>query len=100
MESVTGQVRRVKFTGKISEQIKKTKKEKEQKRKTEALLCEMSAAKTEFNSIRKNLNMITDTDAKEYYIYRLKAAELNFNRYIKLAKSTHLTSLPFTEEAL
>lgn len=99
MESVTGQVRRMKFTEKLFEYVRKTREDKEIKREREAFLSEMSAAKSEFDSIRQNLNLITDADAKEYCIYRLKAAELNFNRYIKLAKSIHLTSM-FTEEIL
>lgn len=100
MESVTGQVRRIKITEKLMEYVRKTKEEKELEREREAFLSELSAAKLEFDSIRQNLNLITDADAKEYCIYRLKAAELNFNRYIKLAKSIHLTSLPFLEETI
>lgn len=100
MESVTGQVRRIKITEKLFEYVKKAKEDKELKQERDAFLSEMSAAKSEFDAIRQNLNLITDADAKEYCIYRLKAAELNFNRYIKLAKSIHLTSLPFSEETL
>lgn len=100
MESATGQVRQIKITEKLSEYVKKSKKEKEQQQEREAFLSEMSAAKSEFHSIRENLNLITDTDATEYCIYRLKAAELNLNRCIKLAKALRLTSLPFTEDAL
>lgn len=100
MESVTGQVRKIKFAEKWSDYVKKTKHEKKHEQELALFYNELSAAKSELNSIRQNLDLITDTDAKEYYIYRLKAAELQLNRYIKLAKSLGLISEPYAEETL
>lgn len=100
MEPVTGQVHRTKLSEKVLDHVRKNKEEKAHTKERQAFLSEMLAAKSEFDSIRQNLNLITDADAKEYCIYRLKAAELNLNRYIKLAKSIQLTSAPFSEELL
>ena len=50
MESVTGQVRRIKITEKLMEYVRKTKEEKELEREREAFLSELSAAKLEFDS--------------------------------------------------
>lgn len=100
MESVTGQVRHIKAAEKVFDYIKRIKSERETEEKIRAFFKEFSAAKTELYTIRQNLNLITDTDAKEYCIYRLKAAELNFNRYFKLAKTISITADSQTEEVL
>lgn len=63
-------------------------------------LSALLSAKSETDSFRKNLDLVSDEDAKEYCIYRLKAAELNLNRQIKLAKTQSLTYSPFGEDTL
>jgi len=100
MESVTGQARRIRVTEKVLDYVKKTKALREQEKERTTLLAALISAKSEFDALRQNLNQITDTDAKEYLIYRLKAAELNFNRHIKHAKSLCITFSPFTEESV
>lgn len=100
MESVNGQVRKNVLLDKFFVYVKKIEEEKILKRKKNALLKEVFAAKSEFNSIKENLKLICDNDAKEYCIYRLKAAEVNLNRYIKLLKKENLRFSPFEEEAL
>ncbi|MBR4874820.1 MAG: DUF2508 family protein [Clostridia bacterium] len=100
MQSVTGQVRHTKLTEKFFEYVKKIEVEKAKQKEKKTLLNELIAAKSEVDSIKGNLKLVTDRDAQEYCIYRLKAAELNFNRYIKLAKALGLSCLPFKEEVL
>ncbi len=100
MESVQGQVRLIKTTFKLSEYVKRLKEEKSKKQKTASFLVELKSAKSEVDTIKRNLNLITDLDAKEYCIYRLKAAELNLNRYMKQAKAVHAFSAPLWEESV
>lgn len=98
MDSVTGQVPLLKFTEKWLDFVKKTKEEKQKSQNQRAFLKEMVAAKAELDLLRHNLNFVTDEGTKEYCIFRLKAAELNYNRYIKLAKKARMTQLPRLEE--
>lgn len=100
MESALGQVRPFNPMEKFKNLVQKTNEEKEKHQNTKMFLSELLQAKSEYEDIRQNLNLITDSDAKEYCIYRLKAAELNFNRYLKLAKSMGLTAAIFSEESL
>lgn len=64
------------------------------------LFSALLSAKSETDAFRENLNVVSDEDAKEYCIYRLKAAELNLNRQIKLAKKQSFTYSPFEEDTL
>jgi len=100
MDSVTGQVQRVKLAEKWLDYVRKTKEEKLQAQNQRTFLTQMIAAKTEFDTLRHNLNFVTDESAKEYCIFRLKAAELNFNRYIKLAKADQMTKPLHLEESI
>ena len=100
MNSVTGQVPLFKLTEKWLDFVRKTKEEKLQVQNQRAFLKEMLAAKTEFDLLLHNLNFITDEGAKECCIYRLKAAELNLNRYIKFAKKNQMTKPLQLEESV
>ena len=100
MQSVTGQVRHTKLTEKFFNYVKKTEAQKVGRKEKKTLFKELLDAKYEVDLIKGNLKMISDSDTAEYCIYRLKAAELNFNRYIKLARNAGLSRLLFKEEVL
>ena len=73
---------------KITEYIKNERAKKlsrEQARLTKELFL---GAKAEINTLRASLNNLTDKEAIESGIYRLKAAEIDLNRHIKATKST------------
>ena len=103
MESVTGQVKDTKREKGAFPFLRFLKRQALSAKGTDAqreLYSALLSAKSETDAFRENLNVVTDEDAKEYCIYRLKAAELNLNRHIRLAKRTHLTHTPFEEESL
>ncbi len=100
MDSVTGQVQRVKLAEKWLDYVRKTREEKLHAKNLRTFTAEMIAAKAEFDTLRHNLNFVTDESAKEYCIFRLKAAELNFNRYIKLAKAAQMTQPLHLEDSI
>lgn len=77
-----------------------SKTAKNKQLETLACFTMLQAAQSELNTVRSNLNCSFDTDDTEINIYRLKAAELNFNRHIKLAKAASLSVSPFREESL
>ncbi len=101
MESAMGQVEKVKkerYSQRLFRFIKHAKQQQEQNKMRQEYLLALDHAKSEFERISNHLAFITDSDAKEYCIYRLKAAELNFNRHIKLAKSAHAACVPSWEK--
>lgn len=76
-------------------------KEKQLRKKEQTTFFSMlKAAQSEMGVIRKNLDFITDTDYAEICMYRLKAAELDFNRHIKLAKASHFSASTDWEESI
>lgn len=78
--------------GKISEHIKSahTKKESELQRIQELSL--FNAARDEISALKSTLDELTDKESIEASIYRLKAAELDFNRQLKSKKATFIKS--------
>ncbi len=100
MEFVAGQVKSSKCKKGRFSFLNFWKGQAEIAKKENALFSALLSAKSETDAFRENLNVVADEDAKEYCIYRLKAAELNLNRHIKLAKNAHLTHTPFEEESL
>ncbi len=89
MEFTQGQVFKME---KLSDYIKKTKDKKltqKQARQAHELFL---SAKAEIDSLRSGLDSLTDKEAIESGIYRLKAAELDLNRQIKMNKTTFFKS--------
>ena len=70
------------------------------KKEQATLFSMLKSAQSEMGIIRKNLDFITDTDYAEICMYRLKAAELDFNRHIKLAKKAHFAASGDWEESI
>lgn len=89
MEFAQGQVFSI---GKISEHIKNTKAKKQAETKRQEAVLLVSQAKEEILNLKSRLNYVSDTEAIEASIYRLKAAELDLNRQLRAAKSQHHTS--------
>ena len=72
---------------KITEYIKNAKGKKlayQQECLTKELFL---GAKNEIDTLRAGLNNLTDKEAIESGIYRLKAAEIDLNRHIRTTKS-------------
>ena len=87
MEFTTGQVFSIKG---IAEHIKNTRIKKEtEKTKAEDVFL-FNQAKEEIALIKSALDEMSDISASESLIYRLKAAELDFNRYLSAKKSPDL----------
>lgn len=87
MEFTQGQVFGLKS---FTQHIKNTqiKKESAQKRAQDILL--FNQAKDEIKLLKSTLDEMCDASATESIIYRLKAAELDFNRYLSKKKSSQL----------
>ena len=100
MNSSAGQVLKMRLTEKVFGYIKKAKDEKTLLQEQNALLAELLAAKKEYFTLKENLELITDDSAKEYCIYRFKAAQLNLSRYMKLAKNMQMEAIPDLEGML
>ena len=100
MNSIAGQAEKVKLYEKFSEFIKKTKEEKLKKTDDKNFISELYSSKSRLETIRKNLELAEDRDTKEYCIYRLKAAELDFSRHLKYAKQNNLILTPTPEDIL
>lgn len=100
MNTVAGQAEKIKLYDKISEFIKKTKEEKLRKTDIKNFISELYSSKSRLETIRKNLELADDRDTKEYCIYRLKAAELDFSRHLKYAKQNNLILTPVPEDLL
>ena len=76
-------------------------KERQLRRKEQTTFFSMlKATQSEMGIIRKNLDFITDTDYAEICMYRLKAAELDFNRHIRLAKASNFSAPTDWEESI
>ena len=86
MEFTTGQVFNMENFSNI---IKKSKEKKLSAQQNEELLSQIDRAKNEISVLKSNLEYMTDKEAIESSIYRLKAAELEFNRHIKAAKTSY-----------
>ena len=100
MNTVTGQVQKIKLYEKFTEFIKKAKEEKMKKESLTYFSAQINAAKSRLDTIKKNLEFADDRDTKEYCIYRLKAAELDLNRHLKYAKEHNLSLSPLSEESI
>lgn len=87
MEFTQGQVFNLKS---FTEHIKNTqiKKESAQKRAEDVFL--FNQANEEINILKSTLDEMRDATAAESIIYRLKAAELDFNRFLSAKKSSQL----------
>lgn len=72
---------------KITEFIKNAKDKKLSKEQTRLTKELLTNAKSEIDTLRASLNSLTDKEAIESGIYRLKAAEIDLNRHIKATKS-------------
>ncbi len=77
-----------------------TKEKQLKKQKDAAIFATLKTTQAERDTILRNLHDITESDCAEIYIYRLKAAELSFNRYIRLAKEARLSASSYLEETL
>lgn len=89
MEFTQGQVFKME---KLSDYIKKTKDKKLSEEQTRQAIELFVSAKAEIDALRSGLDQLTDKEAIESGIYRLKAAELDLNRQIKMNKTTFLQS--------
>ena len=67
----------------ISKYIKASKEKREAEEKHQQEFEFFTLAKDEINTIKSNMDCLCDTSAIEASIYRLKEAELDFNRYLK-----------------
>lgn len=92
--SQIGQVRekKVSMPEKLRVFIQSIREEAAKKQQQDATASALQATRFRWDTIRKNLNYITDTDSAEICIYQLKAAELDYNRHIRLAKEQHMYS--------
>ena len=72
---------------KITEFIKNAKDKKLSKEQTRLTKELLTNAKSEIDTLRAFLNNLTDKEAIESGIYRLKAAEIDLNRHIRTTKS-------------
>ena len=79
--------RRTFFSDKLKRLFLQTKTAQEENTRKTDILSALSASQSELETIRNHLSFVTDTDCTEICIYRLKAAELDLNRRIKLAKT-------------
>ncbi len=86
MEFIEGQVLSIKN---LSEHIKEVRENKQKNIKHQELLGLLARSKEEIDSLKSSLNNTNDTEAIESSIYRLKAAELDLNRQLKIIKVTH-----------
>lgn len=87
MEFTQGQVFGLKS---FTEHIKNTQIRKESEKKHAEDIMLFNQAKEEINLLKSTLDEMRDATAAESIIYRLKAAELDFNRYLSTKKSQHL----------
>ncbi len=87
MEFTEGQV----YAEKLTDYFKRTKEEKSLAEDKQHIFSLITKAKEEIDTITSTINYSDDTCAIEAGIYRLKAAELELNRYLKLAKKLYLT---------
>ncbi len=73
--------------GKITKHIKTAQTKKELKALHEQELLSFNQAKEEIKNLKSTLDELTDTASIESSIYRLKAAELDFNRQLATKKA-------------
>lgn len=86
MAFIAGQVFNM---GKFLEQIKNAKEKRELSRKRLEDISYFNASKEEIELLKSSIDQMAEHDAIESSIYRLKAAELDFNRQLRSAKSEH-----------
>jgi len=89
MEFAAGQVFNM---GKITSYFKRTKEKKLTEQQNEEAVLNLFHLKGEIDTLKSSLEYMTDRDCIEANIYRLKAAELEFNRQIKMAKTLYTKS--------
>lgn len=87
MEFTQGQV--FGFT-KISQRIKLTQTKKTAELKRQEELSLFNTAKEEIDVLKSTLDELYDKEAIEASIYRLKAAELDFNRQLREKKTSQI----------
>lgn len=75
------------FSDKLKHLWQQIKSVQEENNPKTDFLSDLSASQSELETLRNQLHFVTDVDCTEICIYRLKAAELDLNRRIKLAKS-------------
>lgn len=75
---------------KISQHIKNTKEIKELKLKRAEELSLFNSAKEEIGLLKSTLNETRDKNKIESLIYRLKAAELDFNRHLSEKRTSEM----------
>lgn len=80
--------------------VTNTKERQLRKKEQTTFFSMLKAAQSEMGIIRKNLDFITETDYAEICMYRLKAAELDFNRHIRLAKASNFSAPTDWEETI
>lgn len=73
---------------KIIRYIKTSKEKRETEQKHQQDVEFFNLAKDEIDTLKSNMDCLCDKSAIESSIYRLKAAELDFNRYLKDKKSS------------
>lgn len=75
-------------------------KKRMEKQEAQALFATLKDALHTRDAFRQTLQYVTEADCAEICIYRLKAAELDFNRHIRLAKTARLSAVSYPEEWL
>ena len=73
---------------KITHLIKNTQTKKESELQRAGELALFNAAKDEIKALKSALDELCDEESIESSIYRLKAAELDFNRQLKSKKAS------------
>ena len=89
MEFADGQVFKIE---KISKHIKASKEKKAEAALYQKNLYCVAQIKEEIESLKSTLDNTCDTEAIQSSIYRLKAAELELNRFFRHAKGSQLKS--------
>ena len=89
MEFVKGQVFSL---GRLTEHLKNSKEKKLKEKILKDNLTFFTQTKEEIKTLHSTLNNTCDKESIESSIYRLKAAELELNRFLRQAKESQIKS--------
>lgn len=89
MEFVKGQVFNL---GRLTAHLKNSKEKKLKEKILKDNLSFFTQTKEEIDTLNSTLNNTCDKEAIESSIYRLKAAELELNRFLRQAKESQIKS--------
>ncbi|MBQ4087557.1 MAG: hypothetical protein IJC78_04855 [Clostridia bacterium] len=88
------------FPERLMQFAKRIREETAKKQAETDMLLALDTIRTRRDTISENLNFITDTDCAEICMYQLKAADLDYNRHIRMAKETAMKDARTREESV